>query len=170
MSDKPKDAFHPDNNPMNKDQTPPTPRQRSIRKAAEYGQSEEVRLILVNPDQAPNFVKTSQESRQDDKGNWRNVNITNIYINESGDPMEIWPDHPKAWISHTGLYIFDESQRGVCGSFFHKKTNFNVKKGVDGDIYNDQCRCDDCNEKHNSMIGIVFLVLVVVAVIGYLSV
>lgn len=172
MPDTPDDPFDPKNNPMLTDGDMPDPRKIEVREGLEFGRTKELRIIKVgSADAIPSLVPESSESGHDENGNWKTKYFINIYIDEEdGNPINIWPNHPRAWISHTGKIIWNEAKRGTCCSSYHKGSNLNVKIGADGDVYNNKCYCSECKQKQDTVVGIIVIIGAIALVIGYFSV
>ncbi|MCB2189872.1 MAG: hypothetical protein KQJ78_25950 [Deltaproteobacteria bacterium] len=172
MSDDYHDPFDPKNNPMLTDGDMPDPRKIEVREGLEFGRTKELRIIKVgSEDSIPSLVPESSESGHDENGNWKTKYFINIYIDEEdGNPINLWPNHPQAWISYTGKLIWHKDQRGVCCSSFHTGRNFNVKLGIDGDIHNGKCFCNDCKKTQDTVVGFIFIIGAVAVVIGYFSI
>lgn len=172
MSDDHHDSFDPKNNPMLNDGDMPDPKKIEVREGLEFGRSKELRIIKIGSDDSiPSLVPESSESRRDEDGNWRTKHFVNIYIDEEdGNPIDLWPSHPQAWISHTGRTIWNDGKRGQCCSSFHQSSNLNVKIDVDGYVDNSKCYCNECKQKRDTLVGVISFIGVVAVVIAYFSI
>jgi len=115
---------------------------------------------FLGPDGSEREITTDiHDSRPDQQGGYFDSEVSNILIDQGGNPM---PENPRDLvISHSGLFIASPEQRGICNSILHLSSRSrNILIGQDGYISDEgMARCSYCQ-------GVLTSIYIVLGILG----